>query len=224
MFGGYILVHLLVNATLIQDLGAKDFSRSVYQEQVNKIHGLPFLEFIEYGMIILPLTFHTLYGLYVTFSGQQNLGNYGYGKNWAYTLQRVSALVIFLFAAFHVVSMKGGLNWLGDFFNQLAFVPDKATQSTVNHMHASWVIAYVIYPLGILASTFHLANGFWTGAITWGLTVSRQAQQRFGYVCALIFLFTTVCGFAALATTILEKPSHLPDQANTERFFKTEAR
>jgi len=37
IFGGYILVHLLVNATLIQGNNP-----DVFQEQVNKIHSLPF--------------------------------------------------------------------------------------------------------------------------------------------------------------------------------------
>ena len=38
-------------------------------------------------------------------------------------------------------------------------------------------------PLGILASCYHLANGFWTAAITWGLTIS-DARRTLGLACA----------------------------------------
>lgn len=204
MFGGYLVIHLLVNATLIQS-GLHDGGKTVFQLQVDKIHSLPFLDLIEYSMIFLPLAFHTAYGLYVTFNGKGNIGNYGYGKNWAYTLQRTSALIIFAFAIFHIFALRWGL-----FGDKYAFRPEEATASTLEHLRSHWWVAYLIYPIGVLASTFHLANGFWTGAITWGLTISKQAQQRFGFVCAGIFLFTTVCGFTALASVLTHKDYRTP--------------
>lgn len=221
MFGGYLIVHLLVNATLAQP---RHEGHDVYQLQVDKIHSLPFLAVVEYAMIILPLAFHTLYGIYITLYCKPNAGHYGYGKNWAYVLQRISAMIIFLFAAFHVISMKGGLNWAGEFGKHLTFAPLHATDSTVNHMHAAWWVGWVIYPIGILASTFHLSNGFWTGAITWGLTISKEAQQRWGYLCAGLFVLTTVCGFAALTATLTKEPnpSITGEQGTTERVLKSE--
>lgn len=201
MFGGYILVHLTVNATLAE--GARHVGQpTVFQEQVDKIHSLPFLTVIEWAMIFLPLIFHTAYGIYVTFNGKQNIGNYGYGKNWYYFAQRVSAIIIFLFAIFHILSLKYGL-----FGGTLAFEPANATNSTIRHIQSNAFIGWVIYPLGILASTFHLANGFWTGAISWGLTVSKHAQQRWGYVCAAIFLGATIAGMTALVAGLVHKPS-----------------
>lgn len=224
LFGGYLIVHLLVNATLVE--GMRERTTDVYQAQVNKIHELPFLTLVEYSMIILPLAFHTLYGLYVTFNGRPNTGSYGYGKNYLYVAQRVSALIIFAFAFFHVVTMKGGMNWAGDFWQKLTFLPENATQSAINHMHSSAFVGWVIYPVGILASTFHLANGFWTGAITWGLTISKQAQQRFGYLCAGLFVLMTICGFLALGTTLAKDPNWnlVGKQAQTERPAKGEMR
>lgn len=204
LFGGYIMVHLVVNATLVEGV-RHDGSPTVFQEQVDKIHSLPFLVPIEIAMIMLPLAFHTLYGLYISFQGRSNPMNYGYGKNWLYVAQRWSAILIMFFALFHVLTFKGFLP--GDFGDKLTFVPvGAATASTVNHMHAAWWVGWVIYPIGVLAATFHLANGFWTGAISWGLTVSKRAQQRFGYACVGIFIFTTLCGFAALASTLASKP------------------
>lgn len=206
LFGGYIMVHLIINATLVERV-RHDGSPTVFQQQVDKIHSLPFLIPIELAMIILPLAFHTLYGLYISFQGKSNPLNYGYGKNWLYVAQRWSAIIIMFFALFHVLTFKGLVSIPGDFDAKLTFIPlDHATQSTVNHMHAAWWVGWVIYPIGILAATFHLANGFWTAAISWGVTVSKQAQQRFGYACVGVFIFTTLCGFAALTSTLASKP------------------
>jgi len=59
-------------------------------------------------------------------------------------------------------------------------------------------ITWFVYPIGILASCYHLANGFWTAAITWGLTVSAGAQRRWGLVCGGLFVITLIFGFTAL--------------------------
>ena len=207
LFGGYIVVHLLVNATLLQggDKNAVPPS-DVYQLQVDKIHSLPFLWAIEWTAIILPVIYHSIYGTWVAVNGKPNVGSYSYAKNWLYTLQRVSAIVLILFIAFHVLGMFGVLN------KELKFYPHQATASTARHIQSHWLVAYFIYPLGILAATFHLANGFWTAAIAWGLTISEAAQRRWGYVCVGLFFFTTICGMAALFAAIGIKDTRVIDE------------
>jgi succinate dehydrogenase / fumarate reductase, cytochrome b subunit len=195
IFGGYIVVHLLVNATLIQGTVPHD----VYQEQVDKIHSLPFLLAVEWIFIFLPIIYHTIYGIWITFTAQPNVGRYGYTKNWFYFWQRVSAMVIVAFILFHVLAMKGL------FGSNLAFDPSHATTSTIHHMKTSWFVAWVVYPIGVLASSYHLANGFWTAAITWGLTVSAAAQRRWGYVCAVLFALTFISGMTAIFAVIHAK-------------------
>ena len=186
VFGGYLIVHLLINATIAR--GGIE-----YQTQVDKIHSLPFLPLIEWTFIYLPLIFHTVYGVWITITGQPNVGNYPYGKNWAYVCQRISAIVIVLFVLFHVLALKYGL-----FGTNLSFEPHRALATVGRHFDAGWWIVGIVYPLGILASCFHLANGFWTAAITWGLTVSKGAQRRWGYVCGGLFVVTFVAGMVAL--------------------------
>jgi succinate dehydrogenase / fumarate reductase cytochrome b subunit len=199
VFGGYIVIHLLVNATLVE--GARVLGEpTVFQMQVDKIHSLPFLLAVEWAFIYLPIIYHTLYGLLITFTGQPNALSYPYAKNWFYFFQRASAIVIALFIAFHVLAMKGVFG--GDLGRQLTFDPARATQSAARHMHAVWWIGFVVYPLGILASCYHLANGFWAAAITWGLTVSKAAQRRWGYVCSGLFVLTLVCGILALVSAL----------------------
>lgn len=161
VFGGYIVVHLFVNATMIQGTHP-----DIYQAQVDKIHSLPFLWAIEWAFIYLPIIYHTIYGGWITITGRPNVTAYPFGKNYFYLLQRISAVLIAAFVVFHVFAMKGF------FADQLTFVPDQATASTARHINSSFWVAYIVYPIGITASCFHLANGFWSAAITWGLTVS----------------------------------------------------
>jgi succinate dehydrogenase / fumarate reductase cytochrome b subunit len=195
IFGGYLVVHLLVNATIAQ-LG------NVYQVQVNKIHDLPILWAIEWIFIFLPIIFHTVYGIYITLTGQPNVSHYPYAKNYFYFAQRISGIVIVIFMIFHVLSLK-----YGAFGEQLNFDPHNALWSVHRHMVAFPVLTWILYPLGILASCYHLANGFWTAAITWGLTISAEAQRRWGYVCAGLFAITLLFGFIALIAAATMNPA-----------------
>lgn len=205
IFGGYLVVHLIVNASIAQ-LG------NSYQIQVRKIHDLPFLWAFEWGMIYLPFLFHTFYGIWIVVTGKPNVKNYPYTRNVFYVLQRLSAIIIVLFVFFHVFSLKYG--WFGA---SLQFDPERASATIGRHMQeAWWIVPWVVYPLGILASCYHLANGFWTAAITWGLTISAGAQRRWGYACAAIGVGLFVMGMIALVASarlpwqelIDEPPTH----------------
>ena len=207
VFGGYLVIHLLVNATLIEG-SRHDGGPTVFQLQVDKIHSLPFLAVVETLFIYLPILYHTIYGIWITLTGQPNVGHYPYAKNWFYFFQRLSAIVLVFFMLFHVLGMKGVFG--GNLGHALTFAPLHATQSTVNHMHAAWWIGYVVYPIGILASCYHLANGFWTAAITWGLTISAHAQRRWGLACTGLFALTFVCGILALGATLRDQARPLP--------------
>jgi succinate dehydrogenase / fumarate reductase, cytochrome b subunit len=199
VFGGYLVVHLLVNASIAQ-LG------TVYQVQVNKIHDLPLLWAIEWAFIYLPILYHTVYGIYITVTGQPNVANYPYAKNWFYTLQRASAVYLVFFMLFHVLALKYHV-----FGDNLGFDPSSATRTIQRHMAYSKFITWIVYPIGILASCYHLANGFWTAAITWGLTVSKGAQRRFGYACGALFALTLVLGMTALIASVALAEKVRPD-------------
>jgi succinate dehydrogenase / fumarate reductase, cytochrome b subunit len=195
LFGLYVLLHLSVNATLVE--GARyTGGPTVYQQQVTKIHELPFLKAISYTLLILPIVYHTIYGLYVTVNGRPNTGEYGYGRNWLYLWQRVTALILILFIAFHFLAFKGAFN--GILGEQMHFVPSRATESAVLHFQAHWWIGWIVYPVGVLAATFHTANGFWAAGVSWGLTVTKGAMRRWAIFCGLLFVMLTGLGFAAI--------------------------
>jgi succinate dehydrogenase / fumarate reductase, cytochrome b subunit len=185
VFGGYLVVHLLVNATIAQ-------GGAVFQTQVDKIHSLPFLPVIEWTFIYLPILFHTVYGAWIIFTGQPNVNRYRYQKNIYYTLQRISAVIIVFFMLFHVLSLK-----YGAFGTNLSFEPHRALGTVGRHFDNGFLV-WVVYPIGILASCYHLANGFWAAAITWGITISEGAQRRWGLICAGLFALTFIAGMIAL--------------------------
>jgi succinate dehydrogenase / fumarate reductase, cytochrome b subunit len=191
LFGGYLLVHLLINATLIE--GTQD-GVSVFAQQVQKIHSLPFLVMIEWTFIFIPILFHAIYGIWIALAGQPNSIHYPFAHNLFYLLQRLSTIIIVAFMLVHVLGFKG---YLGE---SLKFdpSPDHAVQSVVNHIKNHPWLLYGLYPIGILASCFHLANGFWCAAITWGLAVSAAAQRQWGYLCIGLFFFSMGSGFIAL--------------------------
>ena len=104
--------------------------------------------------------------------------------------QRISAIVIVFFMLFHVLSLKYG--WLGLNYR---FDPHRAMTTVGQHLDHWWV--WPVYVVGIIASCYHLANGFWTAAITWGLTISEAAQKRWGRACAGLFVLLTIAGLVA---------------------------
>jgi succinate dehydrogenase / fumarate reductase, cytochrome b subunit len=198
VFGGYLLVHLSINATLIE--GARhEGAISIFAQQVQKIHSLPFLWAVEWAFIFFPIIFHTIYGIWIALSGQPNAVNYPFARNVFYVLQRISTIIIVVFMLVHVLGFKGV------FGERLAF--DFSVQGPVligtvlsvqRHILAHWSLAYLLYPVGVLASCFHLAIGFWGAAVTWGLAVSSAAQRRLGMLCVGVFCFTLLCGTLAL--------------------------
>ena len=215
LFGGYVTVHLLINATLLEDARYAG-EKTIYQLQVDKIHALPFLNVVAWTVILLPIIYHTIYGILIVLGGRPNVGSYGYGKNWAYLLQRISSVVLLFFILFHYLSFKGALP--GTLGANLTFVPvdapitpySEATQSTVNHMHAAWWVGWLIYPLGILSATFHTANGFWTAGITWGLTISAKSQRLWFLACVGLFFLMTGAGFVSLGAALASTPTEEP--------------
>ena len=209
VFGAYITVHLLVNAT--------GFSPRAYQQNVDHIHALePMLPVIEIVAIFIPLLFHAIYGIYIAKAGVKfNTTKYNYGGNVRYTLQRWTAFFLLLFIGYHVATLhKWGLGAFG-VKGYPAFQPKNlAYQSTVIAIKQPYssmalnVAVMGLYLLGIWSAVFHWANGMWTSAIAWGLTVTRQSQKRWGDICLIFGIFLFIVGTAAwVAFTVAGNPN-----------------
>lgn len=208
--GAFLIFHLWTNAMVALNTPERDF----FQEQVDRIHALgPLLYPVEILFIFIPLAFHAGLGVKMWLQGQPNTTSYPYWGNIRYWLQRVTGVIALVFILIHVWQMHwlGGLLPVGGFFRVHIDSTPAATATTAGVLQDQFWVAPV-YLIGILASVFHFANGIWTGLITWGITVGRNAQRKAGYVCAAIGIALGLFGTVSLMSLMRYpnpiKPEH----------------
>lgn len=175
--GLFTIMHLFTNF----QLATGDF-----QHEVNFIHSMPALFFLEVS-IWGGIGFHAALGLVYTFTGKANVKNYTYAENVRYTLQRVTGILALIFIFIHVATLRWGWTFGGLF--DTFYVASKdghplATATTARALQSNWVL--LLYVIGVSSVIYHFCNGLWTAAITWGLTITVQAQKRWGYACAAL--------------------------------------
>jgi len=184
--GLFLCFHLFTNFQILWP--------SAFQHEVEFIHDMPALFYIEVTLW-LSIGFHAALGLYYTFSGAKpNAGAYPYGGNWRYTLQRVTGIIALIFIFVHVAHFRWGWTF-GPFKGFLVFGPGQEEMVSASVAATLQnVVATTFYAIGAFSAVYHFANGLWTMAITWGMVVSVGAQKRWGYACAglgtLLAIFT----------------------------------
>ncbi len=211
--GVFLIFHLITNSSIIWGLvnktGGVHGGAATFQHEVNFIHSLPFLILLEVFGLWLPIAFHSILGIYYATTGRANNAAYKYQANWRYTLQRISGYIGLAFVFYHVATLRwgwtflvpGGVKWEAEY---AASTLAMALQGGGEGMTALGLVVSIFYMVGVSLLVFHLANGLWTAAITWGVTITDAAQQRWGYVCAAIGVglmaaaWAAVIGFATL--------------------------
>lgn len=193
--GGFLCVHLATNASILD-------GPETFQRRVDQIHSLgPSTIFmLEWAFIFLPILFHGIIGLMIVTRGKRNIGNYPFGENIRYTLQRATGVIAFVFILWHVFHLHGWLKfdwWVTGVAQPLGgakFDPHHAPATAAAAIQASPLI-FAVYAVGVLASVYHFANGLWTMGITWGVWTSPQAQRvatipfvGFGLILAVVGL------------------------------------
>ncbi|NBX25720.1 MAG: succinate dehydrogenase [Planctomycetes bacterium] len=213
--GLFLIPHLTTNSSIVwggllnkakfadRGIDASGAGVATFQHEVDFIHGLPALIFIEIFVLWLPIAFHAAVGVWFARTGRFNTTRYAYQDNWRYVWQRVSGYVGVLFIFMHISSLRWGWTYGG---LMPGFEADAAASSLATHLQRGslGMVMAGFYLLCVLGLVFHFANGLWTAAITWGLTISVGAQRRWGQVCTAIGLglgaaaATAVFGFATL--------------------------
>jgi succinate dehydrogenase / fumarate reductase cytochrome b subunit len=182
--GFFLVQHLIANSYVLR-------GPRVYNTVVAAYAYLPFVAVLEVTLIYIPILYHSIYGFYISAYGSPNVGTYPYLRNWMYTLQRISGVVMFFFIGFHVWNtslQKYLLDWQGD------KDPARVVQyvSLAHQMANPWM--YAFYIVGVTATVFHFAYGIWGFCIRWGLTISARSQKSLAYLCAGIFFIFTGMG------------------------------
>jgi len=187
--GIFVIFHLFTNFQMVMG----DF-----QHEVDFIHNMPALLIIELALWG-GIGFHAALGVVYTFTGRSNVKHYKYADNWRYTLQRVTGIIALLFIFFHISTLRwgwtyGGL-WITPFFTEgpegkeLAFL---STAYALQYGPMNGLLISVLYLIGGLSVVYHWANGLWTAAITWGLTITEASMKRWGYACAVLAIVLTI--------------------------------
>lgn len=180
--GGFIAFHFYENFAATRGAEA-------YNEAAHRLQETPFALLLEISVIAVPIFFHGIYGLFITAESRPNPISSPFLRNALYTLQRVTGVIVFAFILFHLWTTR--LVQLDDHHALDLF---HQVQSTVAN---PWLFAF--YVAGILSATFHLANGLWSFAIVWGITVGPRAQQRMAAVSAVVFVILSVIGLRSIA-------------------------
>lgn len=159
--GIFLAEHFFTNSFALQ--GAEAFNH-----KVEFLSSLPYLTMIELCGLAAPFAFHAIYGLIIIFEGSVNLNRNNYPRNWAYVMQRVTAIVVLAFLIFHIVSLRFYHKAHAEEMGWFEFLSEEYFTSV-------WVIG--LYVIGVAATFFHLANGLCTFCMTWGLTIGRGSQR-----------------------------------------------
>ena len=173
-----------------------------YQSLVNLIHRLgPALPVIELALVFIPLLVQVGYGLrmLLKIGMAYHTDKKSRGGDLRFFLQRLSAVILLLFIAFHVATMHRwgfhllyeitGMDALKGYEAAGLFHPDgQAFQSTATAIRSYWspdsirhpanLFVVGFYAIGIWAVCYHLANGLATSAMAWGITVTETSQRR----------------------------------------------
>ncbi|ANX13128.1 succinate dehydrogenase cytochrome b558 subunit [Fictibacillus halophilus] len=167
--GLFLVQHLVVNHFATRDADA-------FNAAAHFMENLPFRIFLETFVIYLPILFHAVYGLYITFQAKNNVSRYGYFRNMMFLVQRVTGVITLIFIAWHVWETRV----------QAALGAEVNFSMMADILSSPFMIAF--YLIGVLSAVFHFANGLWSFFVSWGLTVSPRSQKISTYVTMGVFV------------------------------------
>lgn len=171
--GIFLIQHLVVNHFATKDAEA-------FNAAAHFMENLPFRIFLETFVIYLPILFHAVYGLYITFQAKNNVSRYGYFRNMMFLVQRVTGVITLIFIAWHVWETRV----------QAALGSEVNFSMMADILSSPFMIAF--YLIGVLSAVFHFANGLWSFFVSWGLTVSPRSQKISTYVTMGVFVLLAI--------------------------------
>ncbi len=213
--GAFFFVHMYTNSTAMN--GA-----AVFNEHVQGIHHMPYLLFLEIFGIFLPLAFHSIYGVFISMEARNNVFNYNYGRNWFYFFQRATGIFLFLFLLFHILNLRFGvIPGLESYGNPVAGNAHRAFDIVAAEFRSIGIM--ILYILGVAATAWHLAYGFFLFAVDWGIIIGEKAQKYTLYGSIGLAIFLTVVGTNAAVAFVRPcglMPSALCEEAADSKIIE----
>jgi succinate dehydrogenase / fumarate reductase cytochrome b subunit len=149
----------------------------------------PMAQGITFAIVLLPLVWHTAWGIGRILQTRPNYPRYAYFANLKYILQRLAALGVFGFLGAHL--------WL-------AFLRPRLYQGRAEpfadiahemHFHRPTLAVYI---LGVLAVAYHLGNGVHTALMSWGVVRTKRALLQWELLAWVLFLLLLAFGWGAV--------------------------
>ncbi|MFZ7102936.1 MAG: succinate dehydrogenase [Peptococcaceae bacterium] len=168
--GIFLLIHLTVNSYAL-------ISPEMYNRRAVLMKELPFLTFLEICLIFAPILYHGLLGIWVVYITKNNVFKFSYSRNWAFYLQRITAVITFVFVIYHVLTTR-------------------FSGTEINYEFMSGILArpgmLAFYIIGVIAAVYHFANGLWAFFIDLGITVGPNAQRVSAIASSVVFVVLSI--------------------------------
>ena len=191
--GAFLLEHYISNFEAFKGPEA-------YGAQVKFLNSLPFVVGLELFFIWIPILYHGLYGLWIWYRGDTNVGAYPWTGNWMYTAQRWTGIIAFVYMIQHTYYLR----FTG------VHLPDHPMQSFAKvqaEFQNPWMVAF--YAVAIVAASWHFCYGLWLFAAKWGITTGDRARRWFGYICVLLAVGLIAIGAASMYGFLTTAPQML---------------
>jgi len=147
-----------------------------------------------------------LYGFYIWYRGEANVGDYPWTGNWLYTAQRWTGGIAFAYILWHTWTMR----FTGIDLHQYPGASFGKVQAELNSP-----ILLAFYVVGLVCASWHFAYGIWLFAAKWGITAGEKARQRFLVVCLGFFVVLSAAGIASLYSLRERFPQQPTDPAGS---------
>jgi len=183
--GAFLFEHILIsNASAISGPAA-------YARQVRFLGSLPLVLILELFGIWLPILFHALYGFYIWYRGETNVGEYPWTGNWMYTVQRWTGGIAFAYILWHTWTMR----FTGIDLHEYPGASFGKVQGEVFQTPL-----FLFYVVGLIAASWHFAYGIWLFCAKWGIVSGEKARKRFLVLCLAFFFVLIGAGLASLTS------------------------
>ena len=179
--GVWTVIHLWNNLAVFQ--GGKAWEVAVTD------HGNPVSLWVTSVIVLLPLAIHTGWGLARLFTSRPNNPRYGFFANLKYLLQRLSAVGVLGFLGAHL--------WLAFLHPRLIeHRPEPFTDIAGEMRHHTPTL--VVYLLGTLGVSYHLANGLSGVAMGWGFVSTQAGLRKFDRAAMVMFALLLAMSWGAI--------------------------